>query len=201
MASAFKTGFTVGSGGLPGTALACVALTCGTGFTASVSKSRIMACFGTGNTTDLSATSLSGLHLVGNSFATVSLSANTYTPVALGNYSATVSSAAAPSWTPSVTNGQTALHFVGSYTAGAQALTVNNPTNTGELLPGTLVFVNLTKTGANDLFVSWGTNWVDEDLSAMTSPAAVSSNTALGLVFIWTGSAMRRFLVGQAAGV
>jgi len=201
LAASLAVGLVAGSSSQGGTLLSCVAGSCTTGILVAASNSVVKGCRGYSNTTDLTASSVNDVEIGGNSVSTLSIGSTRISPVALGNYTALTSAAASPSWTPDMANGATLQHFIGSYAAAVQNLTVNNPTNTATLLPGTLVILNFTKTGANGLSIAWGASWQDEDLSTLSGITSISSNTAIGVMFIWTGTVMRRFLSGQVFGV
>lgn len=206
VASTSPTGFQLGTNGsLRVSAIDCVASNCATGFNVAtnVDMVNLVNCDATGSTTDLIVGSgVTNLSIQGGSFLTSTISATSYAP-SLRMIPVAGSSASTPAtFTPVFTTGSVYQTFTGSYTAGAQAVTVAAPTNTAYIPTGTIVFLHFIKTGANAMNLTWDAQYIDGDGSTFSGVTSVASNTEVTIMFrkIAAGN-YQRVMVGAATAI
>ena len=180
------TGTGIDIGGAGSRIIACTTegLAGGFGVNGNGDDSSIAFCRDIGSTAALSvAAGVTGLSEVCNSFATVSDTVSTPNqPLKRENVQSFASSAATfPAITPVFTLSSTTAYVVdaiGGYAAGAQALTVNAPTNSAHISPNGIVEFVITKTGANALNITWDAVYLAQDGTAFVGLPSVASNTS-----------------------
>jgi hypothetical protein len=141
-------------------------------------------------TTDInaSANTLAALY-IGNAHSTFTGPSSGEGMQALAAYhQGSLSGASSATFTPAfaiASNGvsPTVQTFTGTYTGGAQAITIGAPSNLNTLLPGSLVILTLVKTGANAMNLTWNSAYLDPDGSAISAPTSVASNTQIAILF------------------
>jgi hypothetical protein len=109
-----------------------------------------------------------------------------------------------PAVTPVFTLSTTTAYVVdcqGNYTVGAQALTINAPTNSSHIPEGGLVQFVITKIGANALNLTWNAVYVGPSGSAFAGMASVASNTTQTVIFRKVSTSYRALSVGAQVAI
>lgn len=151
-------------------------------------------CSATGCTTDLSVNTAATLfNEHNNNFTTTTFNQATAGKIPRRSADVTVltDSTSTASITPVAGNGKFFQVFVGSYTAGAQAVTIN-ATATTNLAIGDELFIKLIKSGANVMNATWNTQYQTYSniatMSATFGAGVCSANNERGFWFRWNGS-------------
>ena len=205
-ASNCKNGFSIGSGvGARCTGIGLSAATNAVGFNvpANTTIARLIGCDDMSNTTGIAfGASVDDFATIGCSFATYSGTPSSYRDPAQKMIATAASSAsAAVTFTPDVTNGSTLQRFIGSYTAGAQAVTVAAPTSLATLQEGTVVYIQLVKQGANNMSMTWNAIYLNADSSTLTGLGTINSQTEIVIAFRKVGSNLIRLFVTSATAI
>lgn len=163
----------------------------------------LISCNVSSCTTDLSiGASVTNLNVIGCPFATYSGSASSYRQAAYVSWVTATAATSTATFTPDFTNSCVLQVYTGTYAAGAMALTIANPTLSSSMLLGTIVYLQLVKTGANAMNLTWGAGYLDADASAFNGVTSVASNTDVTIAFRVAGSGnLVRLMVGAATAV
>jgi len=169
-------------------------LTAGTAYgweiTSSATNVTLIACSGTGNDTDVLVASSgdTNINLVGCQFASIQDASGSSSQAPRVNMQTVTSSASSFTVTADFTTTpsavQTTVLVISSYSAGAAAGTIANPTNLAYLPTGAVLEFSILKTGANQLNLTWGAKFLDVDAStAFGGLASIAANSAASVRF------------------
>lgn len=163
----------------------------------------VLLCRELSSTTGLSVGSnCNGFLDFGNSWSSKDDSASIgHTSPRRVNVQSIASSASSFTATPDFTTSTTAafvVSIVGSYAAGAQALTIAAPTASDDVTEGGVVEYVLTKTGANAMNLTWAANYKAPDATTMAGPTSVASDTSVTVRFRKTGTSYITLSVSAA---
>ena len=158
--------------------------------TSNATNVTLIACGGTGNDTDALVASANdtNVNLVGCQFASIQDLSGSASQAPRVNTQTVTSSASSFTVTADFTTtssaAQTTVLIVSSYSAGAPAGTIANPTNFTYLPAGMVLEFSILKTGANQLNLTWGNKFLDADgLTAFGGLASIAANSAASVRF------------------